>query len=100
MVGTDVKIAWTAPYSGGSGVAITSYSILIRKHDSTFVSYLPACDGTDATVISNRYCLIPMSDIISTFGLLQGELIVAKVKATNSKGDSPYSTINTVGELA
>jgi hypothetical protein len=29
MVGTDVKIEWSAPYSGGTGIVIDSYDILI-----------------------------------------------------------------------
>jgi hypothetical protein len=42
-----------------------------------------------------------MSDITgATFNLWQGDLIVAKVSATNSKGRSLYSPVNTVGELA
>jgi hypothetical protein len=69
MSGTSVMIAWTAPYSGGSGITITSYDILIQKSDATFISY-SACDGTTSTVIANLYCLIPMSDITgTTFGL-------------------------------
>ena len=33
----------------------------------------------------------------TTFGLSQGDLIVAKVSAYNSKGMGPYSSLNTGG---
>ena len=67
---TSIKIDWIAPYSGGQGIPITSYDILITKADGSTVRYLPNCDGNSSTVISNTYCLVPMTDITgSTFGL-------------------------------
>jgi len=67
---TSVKIDWTAPYTGGQGIPITSYDILIAKADGSYIRYLPNCDGNSSIVISNTYCLVAMSDITgSTFGL-------------------------------
>jgi len=58
------------PYNGGLGIPITSYDILIKKKDGSMIRYLPNCDGNSTTVVSNRYCLIPMTTFTgTTFGL-------------------------------
>ena len=76
--GTDVKIQWSAPAdTGGTGVAITSYRVEIEKPDGTFEEELVNCDGTDASILSSLECLIPMEDLISTFGFTQGDEIKA-----------------------
>lgn len=47
----SVVINWIAPYNGGT--AITSYTIQIKKSDGTYA--LEAnCDGTQATIITNK----------------------------------------------
>jgi hypothetical protein len=46
MSGTNVKIAWSEPFTGGTNVDITAYDILIKKKDGSFVHYLTTCDGT------------------------------------------------------
>lgn len=73
---TNIKVQWYLPYTGGNGIQILSYDLLFKKADGTLIHYLPNCDGADPTVVSNRYCLIPMSDVTgSTFGLAQGGLL-------------------------
>jgi hypothetical protein len=53
---------------------------------------------TDNTVISNLYCVIPMSVLTgSPFNLVQGDIISARVLAANIIGDSSYSTPNSIG---
>lgn len=65
----DIKIYWDVPFSGGLGVPIIGYEVLIMKSDSSFVSYPATCDGNSSTVLTNHYCLIPMSVITdTTFG--------------------------------
>lgn len=50
------------------------------------------CDGSDATVISDMKCSIPMSILrSSTYGLDYGDSVVAKVKAHNDRGWSSFS---------
>lgn len=74
--GTDVKIEWNLPYSGGNSIPISSYDIQVKKSDGSLIHYLPNCDGTSVSVISNRYCLIAMTDITGTvFGLSYSDLI-------------------------
>jgi hypothetical protein len=69
--GADVKISWNIPSTGGSGITITKLDIQIqKKSDSSFNFYISGCDGTQASVITNNYCVVAMADITgATFGL-------------------------------
>ena len=69
----DVKIYWDIPFSGGLNIPILSYDILIQKSDGSFINYLPACDGSSVSVITDHYCIIPMTMVTQThLGLTQG----------------------------
>lgn len=58
------------------------------------------CDGTDATVISTQTCYIFMSTLTGNdFELVLGNLVVAKVRASNEKGAGLFSPTNIVGAL-
>ncbi len=48
--GTGVRFTWTEPYTGGTGVVITEYHLLIQKADTTWADYNSTCDGTDTTI--------------------------------------------------
>jgi hypothetical protein len=52
------KITWSAP--GANGADITSYKILIAQSDGTMTEEATYCPGSDATLMSNAYCLVPM----------------------------------------
>lgn len=94
-----VKIVWSAPYSGGSGIPITSYEIQVRDSNGDFQT-TSECDGSDATIISSTTCSILMETLSgSDFNLVLGDLIVATVKATNEKGSGSFSTTNIIGAL-
>lgn len=55
-----MTISWTPPYNGGT--QITAYTILIRESDGvTFTENLSNCDGSDATIITQAYCVVPIS---------------------------------------
>ena len=75
------KISWTLPATNGA--SITAYKIYVRKSDlTTFYIESTYCDGTDNTIISNRFCLIPMTALgIAPYHLVRDDLIVAKVEA-------------------
>jgi hypothetical protein len=60
-----VKITWTTPSNGG--IAINAYLIEIANFDDTVWSTSTAtCDGSDSTIISNLYCIIPMSTLTAS----------------------------------
>ena len=83
---TSVAISWQLPYNGGS--AVTAYILQIQGATADVFHEEPTyCNAQyDSTVISNRYCAIPMSVLTSDFGLEQGTEVVAKVLAINSLG--------------
>ena len=55
---------------------------------------LTDCPGIPTSPTS---CLIPMSTLVSRFGLAQGALITAKVRAQNILGYGDFSEANTQG---
>ena len=80
VVGSDVRISWDAPYSGGIGVEITRYQILIKDFEGNFIEDLDYCDGeNDVDILANNECFIPMSHLRdeSYYNLKQGDLVVA-----------------------
>jgi hypothetical protein len=90
--GTSVQISWSNPYNGGS--SITSLSVEIRTADGVTFSTEPLyCNAdSDVTVMDRGYCVIPMSVLTaSPFSLAQGDLVVARLSASNVVGASTYS---------
>lgn len=67
-----------------------SYRVLIQAKDGvTYNEESTNCNGADATIMANLYCLIPMAELRqSDFNLVLDDLVVAKVIATNQIGDS------------
>lgn len=98
-IGADalsVTISWTAPDDNSD--PITSYHILIRKAGGVEYAEEPTnCAGTDSTIVSEARCLVLIADLRDNFGLQYGDLVVARVRASNSLGDGQYSQPNTVG---
>lgn len=87
VAGDKVKISWDLAYSGGSGIPITAYKILIKRKDGTFIEDLINCNGLTAPlIVTNRECLIPMAVFTTDYNLQLGDLIVAKVASINTKG--------------
>ena len=94
FVPDEVTISWTEPSSRGS--PLLSYKVYIKKHDGTYAQELSNCDGSDAIVMSQTSCTIPVENLrIAPFVLPWGSVIDAKVIATNAYGDSFESAIGT-----
>jgi hypothetical protein len=56
------------------------------------------CDGSTSTIMTNLYCVIPMSVLTSSpYNYQFDDLVKVQVKAHNSLGFGPYSTINISG---
>jgi hypothetical protein len=78
---------------------ITAYTILIKKTGGVFAS-TAACNGADATVIANKYCLVPMADLrASPFSLVKDAVVQAQVSATNVIGENTASVANSAGAV-
>jgi hypothetical protein len=55
-------VTFTAPTENGA--EITSYTILVVTSDGlTFVEDSTNCDGSDATILSNLSCTIPLETL-------------------------------------
>ena len=95
--GSSVKISWSAPYHGGD--SITAFTVLISQSDGIiFTADSTNCDGGSTSVLSNLYCLVPMTTLkASPYFLAEGSTVIATVKATNRAGDSATSSPNSVG---
>lgn len=94
-----VKITWTAPAI--NSVAIDAYRISIETHTSgTFIESTTLCDGSLASVVSSRTCLVPMTDLrVGSFLLTRGTEVRAKVEAHNPRGWSSISPASSSGPL-
>ena len=68
--GLKYRVSFEQPNTGGSGVAITEYSVLFRKSDGTFEA-ISECDGTAQAVLDNLYCEADLSSLTdaTTFNL-------------------------------
>jgi hypothetical protein len=89
--GDYVIIDWSTPSDNGS--QILGYMIYIRESDlATFTVDSTHCDGSQATVISDTECSIPISTLrAGAFQLPWGSSIYAKVHAYNLYGSSAAS---------
>mmetsp|Transcript_33982 Transcript_33982/g.25068 ORF Transcript_33982/g.25068 Transcript_33982/m.25068 type:complete len:512 (-) Transcript_33982:873-2408(-) len=96
-----VRVTFTAPNDNGD--SLTAYTVFILASDgTTYVSDPSSCNGESfATVSSNSYCDIPMTDITSSpISLAQGSLIKVVMHASNSNGDGEDSQPNVAGVTA
>jgi hypothetical protein len=89
--GTYVKISWDVPFTGGS--PISAYVVKIRLHDEiSFTTELASCNGANPTIISQKYCRVPISTLRSQpFLIPWATSIWAMVQAQNAYGQSAYS---------
>jgi hypothetical protein len=69
---TTVRVSWDQPLNtGGTGISIEAYKVLLKKQDGTFIEDTTVCDGSTLVVVTNRYCDIEMSTFTgSTFNLI------------------------------
>lgn len=89
----NMRISWPMP--DVNGLAATEYQILIMQKDGTYTESAQ-CDGSDSTVVSNRYCDVPMVHLRqSPYAMVLNDPVKAKVRAYNLIGWSPYSAETT-----
>lgn len=90
-------ISWTAP--AANSYPITAY--LIEIADSLSASWIADtthCDGSSSTVMSNMYCVIPMSTLTTApYSYVFDQLVVVRVSAYNARGWGSTSTPNSSG---
>jgi hypothetical protein len=86
--GDTVKVSWSL--STNNGTPITQYKVYLKENDSdTYTQESVDCVGTDATVISNKYCNINSSTFsVAPYNIGGGDSIWAKVIAVNLYGET------------
>lgn len=102
----DLVVAWPAPDDRGSPVL--HYRIEVRHKPSSGWDVDAACDGTtDAAIVSNRQCSMPMlprmtaSVAAGGFGYALDDIIYVRVSAENGKAWSAAPTaVNVDGAKA
>jgi hypothetical protein len=100
LIGSNVKISWSAPASNGA--PILSYVIEILDSLGEYLLEATYCDGADTATRDAGECTMPLSiltdtDVEARFRLSRGDLVVVRVAATNQLGTGEYSDPNTVG---
>ena len=64
VIGANVRIRWQVPYSGGLGIPIIGYEILIKDKNGNMVEDTVNCDGQNTqSIIDNTECFIPMTTL-------------------------------------
>lgn len=91
IVGLDAELTWALPAAAG-GLPITGYRVYIRASDGAFTLESVSC------AVSVTSCSVPLLTLqASPFNLVLGDLVRAKVLATNLLGDGIASNPNTAG---
>lgn len=81
------------------GTPVTHYTIWLKQSDGVYAE-TAQCDGEVYAVFFLKYCYVSMSAMREApFSLPLGQLIEVKVTATNLKGTSDYSDLNTEGAI-
>jgi len=92
----NVRIRWVKPYENSE--SINAYKILILQSNGVYSELLSYCDGTQAVIILQSYCDIPMASLrASPYSLSQNSLVIAKASAKNIFGWAQFSTPNVDG---
>ena len=83
--GLGVRFSWAAPTTGG--LTITGYKVQIRATGSTYTLETTYCS------VTATQCTVPLLDLqASPYSLVLGDLVQAKVSATNLVGEGLESS--------
>ncbi|CDW74138.1 pa14 multi-domain protein [Stylonychia lemnae] len=86
-----VQIVWGTPNANGG--TISKYKIEINNYvTTTSWTVSSSCDGTSAIVKSAQSCIIPMSELTTTYQYAFDKLVLVRVSSTNEFGDSTSIT--------
>ena len=92
-------MAWTEP--ADNHWPVLEYEVSIATSGGALQVDTSLCDGSSASVISDLYCIIPMSSLTSApYSLAVDALVEFAVRARNARGWSPLSDRNSGGVLA
>lgn len=71
---------------------------MIKNSEGFYIEDNTNCDGSTATIMTNKYCDIPLTTLqANPFDLSQGDLVSVIANATNNYGTSTNSSASTTG---
>jgi hypothetical protein len=83
--GMNVKIQWDYPIDNGD--QISAYIIKFKLKNGSYYEDLTNCDGSNTTIVNQRYCLISMSSLSNTpYNFLKNDPVIVIGKSKNIKG--------------
>jgi len=89
---TNIKFAWTAPSDGSS--TITDYTLQLYQPDTnSYGENTSLCSASTGSL----FCTVSIADLMSNYDYEIGDLVKAKVFATNARGSGTPSSPNTSG---
>jgi hypothetical protein len=88
----QVTVSWSDPVANGQ--AIHAYRFYVLQSDGvTYTEETTDCDGTNASVVSNRQCTIALLTLKSSpYSLNSGDSVSVKVVSVNIYGESVESS--------
>jgi hypothetical protein len=86
------RVTFTQPFTGGNSVAIIAYEVQIQTKNGTWL--IPQGCQSNAALVANRWCEITLTTLITDFQLVQGDLIISRVRSLNEIGWSLYSNVS------
>jgi hypothetical protein len=95
LVSLHVNVSWTAP--ADNSATITAYRIKIKNSVGTYLEETTNCDASVDPIFSQRFCLVPMTHLRSSYGLALGTLVEVTVTAYNRNGWGAEGDPNTAG---
>ena len=101
LVLDTVRIDFDLPSNNGDSIDLVEV-VILESDGVTYTADPTSCNGeTDANIITNTYCDIPMNTLTSgSFSLARDTLIQVKMRAHNANGYGEWSQPNVVGEVA
>ena len=81
-----MRLSWVQPYTGGT--AIVAYSLEFKQSDDETWTVLSGyCEGSQASVVTNKYCDVPFTTLRGApLTLPFAKLIQVKIAAVNVIG--------------
>jgi hypothetical protein len=96
VMGTDVRIQFSPP--SNIAAPILMYKIIIKQSDGQFTETATHCDGSSTAVKTNYYCDVAITVLrASSYSLVYGNLVQARVQAKNANGWGNLSQVNLGG---
>ena len=91
-----ITLSWELPDENSDSV--TEYEILIQTKDGAWVEDSVDCEASVDPILSARTCDVQLTTLRSNpYLLVYNDLVVAKGRASNSKGFGHYSEPNILG---